>query len=227
MFCGECGTKNDEGTKFCGNCGATIEQPAASNIPAANNSENIDADFSIGNFAHFSAPAGGHAKLKIGGMVLHGDIIFKGLAIALFAVLLILPFLVHGFYVRGYSSQVSRHLFQHMTGPVGTLLSLLVLLTPIALFCLFQFKNKIPVDAGLQFIVVIALSVFGFIMPLIVRARIFAPLRALHDNRFMTVIYWIRPTFGFILTLLLYVVVAVIAFGFMQAASKNKASLPK
>ena len=24
MYCGNCGTKNEEGSKFCSNCGATI-----------------------------------------------------------------------------------------------------------------------------------------------------------------------------------------------------------
>ena len=179
--------------------------------------------FSIGNIVHFFAPTGGPAKVEIGGRVLHEDIVFKGLAIALVAVLVFVPFLVHGFELSGYTNQVNRNFFQHIFGSASTFLSIFVLLIPIALFCLFQFKDKIQIDAHLRFIVVIALSVFGFAMPLIARARIFRPFRAMNNNVFVNVTYWIRPAPGFILTLLLYMVVAVVAFGFMQAVAKSRA----
>ncbi|MCL2856534.1 MAG: zinc ribbon domain-containing protein [Oscillospiraceae bacterium] len=223
MFCGDCGAKNEVGTKFCGDCGATIESPATPRMPGTATNEKLKADFSIGNIAHFSAPASGPAKLEIGGRILREDIIFKGLAAALVAVLVLLPFLVHGFTIRDYSNQVSRNFFQHIFGSTSTILSIFVLLTPIALFCLYHFKDKIRIDANLRFTAIIALSAFGFIMPFIVRAVIFRPLRATHDNPFVNVTYWISPAIGFTLTLLLYVVVAVIAFGFMQALSKNRA----
>ena len=228
MFCGDCGSKNEEGTKFCGNCGATIEPSVTANTPENDANEKFAADFSIGGVVGFSAPKGGPEKLQIGGgIILNADIVFKGLAIALVAVLVFLPFLVHGFTLRDYSNQVSRNFFQHIFGSVSTVLSIFVLLTPIALFCLFQFKDKIRIDANLRFIAVIALSVFGFIMPLIVRARIFRPLRAAHDSPWMNITYWINPAAGFILTLLLYIVVAAIAFGFMQAAGKDRADISK
>jgi len=79
----------------------------------------------------------------------------------------------------------------------------------------------------LQFIAVIGLAAFGFLMPFIVRAQIFRPLRALHDNRFVNVVYWVNPAIGFILTLLLYVVVAAVAVGFMLAVRKTMANRPQ
>jgi len=227
MLCDKCGTKNDEGTKFCGNCGATIEPPVASNATETADNEKLNADYSIGNVAFFSAPADGPAKLEVGGKILNADPVFKGLAIALLAVLVILPFLVHGFSVVGYSTQVSRNFFQHLFGSASSLFSLFVLLTPIALFCMFQFKNNIPIDSSMRFTAVLALSGLGFIMPFIVRAQIFRPLRVASFNPFAGVRYWVNPAIGFILTLLLYIVVAIIAFGFMQAVNKNKASLTK
>ena len=200
----------------------TIEPIITARISETNTNEKLVADFSIGNIIHFSAPAGGPAKLEAGGKILHADLVFKGLAAALIAVLVFLPFLVHGFTIAGYSNQVSRNFFQHIFGSVSTTLAIFVLLTPIALFCLFQFKDKIQIDAHMRFIAVIALSAFGFIMPFVVRARILNPLRALHYIPFVRVTYWVNPAIGFILTLLLYVVVAFIAFGFMQAVGKNR-----
>ncbi|MBR0047035.1 MAG: zinc ribbon domain-containing protein [Bacteroidaceae bacterium] len=34
-FCGQCGFENPEGAKFCGNCGATLTQPATDDTPVA------------------------------------------------------------------------------------------------------------------------------------------------------------------------------------------------
>ena len=231
MFCGDCGAKNKEGTKFCGDCGATIEPSVTAKAPgtSTNTGEKFVADFSLGNIVNFSAPADGPAKLEVGGKVLTEDLVFKGLGAALVAVLLFLPFLVHGFELTasGYSNEVRRNFFQHIFGSTSTLLSIFVLLTPIALFCMFHFKDSIQIGANLRFKAILALSAFGFIMPLLVRAVIFSPLRAAQDNPWMRVTYWITPAIGFILTLLLYVVVAVIAFGFMQALSNNKNRLPQ
>ena len=227
MFCGDCGAKNNEGAKFCGECGVTIEPSVTANAPEAGIGEKFAADFSLGNIINFSAPADGSAKLEVGGRVLTEDIVFKGLGAALVAVLLFLPFLVHGFSISGYSNQVNRNFFQHIFGSTSTLLSIFVLLTPIALFCMFHFKDKIQIDTNLRFKAIFALSVFGFIMPIIVRAVIFSPLRAVNRMPFTTTTFWISPAIGFILTLLLYVVVAVVAFGFMQALSNNRNRLPQ
>jgi len=223
MFCGNCGTKSGEDTKFCGNCGVAVELPVASELPKTNTNEKQVANFSIGNIIHFFAPAGGSAKLEVGGRILSEDLVFKGLATALVAVLLFLPFLVHGFSISGYSNEVSRNFFQHIFGTASTFLSIFILLIPVALFCLFHFKDKIQIDANLRLIAVIALAVFGFIMPLIVRAQILRPLRAVQEFAFTNVIYWVNPAIGFILTLLLYLLVAAVAFGFVCAASKNRA----
>ena len=229
MFCGNCGAKNEEGTKFCGECGLTIEPSATvtTNTSKANTQEQFVAGFSLGNVISFSAPASGPAKLEIGGRVLSEDLVFKGLAGALVAVLLFLPFLVHGFSISEYTNQVSRNFFQHIFGSASTLLSIFVLLIPIALFCLYHFKDRIRLEAKLRFAAIVALSVFGFIMPFIVRAVIFSPFRAANNSPWMRVTYWVNPAIGFILTLLLYAVVAVVAFGFMQTVSKSRAHLPQ
>ena len=204
MFCTNCGEKYNEDASFCDNCGVTI-QPSTT----------------AGGMTAEPAAAGNAATLKIGGTVLSDDLIFKGLAISMVVVLIFLPFLVHGFEIAGYSNQVSRHFFRHIFGSVGTIFSIFVLLIPAALFCLFQFKDQIQMDDRSRYILTIVLSVVGFIMPLVVRARIFRPLRAASALPFMNVSYWINPAIGFVLTLLLHIAVVAFAVIFLLAIGKS------
>jgi hypothetical protein len=146
-FCSECGTSMPDNAAFCPNCGAVSGQP----IPSASGGSSSVSG--AGGRATAGGAAGKNAKI--------GTII-KVIALVL-CVLFFLPLVtvscagaVESF--SGLDSAIGKEYVS------GNFLAILMLLIPVALFVIFQFKKKRTFIQGKVFVLSTVLSVVGLVI---------------------------------------------------------------
>jgi len=240
MFCGECGVKNDEGVKFCGSCGS--ELVGATQIQEPPNQPSGGMDFEkikdsvkaikvddVKNM--FVVPNEDSAKISIAGIEVKADLVFKVLSGLLFVTLL-LPFFSVSVGMRGvgrgYRESFTVNGFRAISlGSYGSIFAIFLIIIPIAMFVLFQFKGEIAKQVaavkGKLFTIAAGVSAFGFLMTIITMLRISAS--AYSTIGLFTLVYETRArgSVGFVISLLLYAIATAVAVGFVLAERKKKA----
>jgi len=218
MFCGNCGKKNEDGSKFCFSCGLLVEGAA----PAESTSGVLD----LGGIIKFEAPSEDNAKLVVAGKAFEAGMIFKVMAVV-GLVLLFFPFL--GVRVMGISESSSGFAFAFQTDGFN-FFALFLFLIPVALFCLHlaPLKEHLKFTKGYAFIISAALSVFAVIVPFLVRMPLARDMRLANQATGLLGAFGLgnidmslRIQAGFILLMILYVLAAAVSVGFIMAA-KNK-----
>lgn len=201
MFCGNCGTKNEGGTKFCGSCGTQMEQAipvAESTVPATGTDGVLD----FGK-VKLDASNEGSAAISIGGATIKADLIFKIIASLLFVALL-LPF----YSIRAWGFSESVNGFTAISD--GAVLVVFLWLIPIAIFILFQLKTALTFVTGKLFVFSTILYILGFIMLFIVLARLNSLTFGMGG-----------ASAGFVLSTILYAIAVVASAGFLFASIKK------
>jgi|GEM_PF-2193533 len=209
MFCGKCGTKNDEGVKFCSTCGTPVKKTAANQT--VQTEPGGEREFCFQGVATFNATNEDRATVTIVGTLLDAAIVFKVLAAAIL-VSFFLPFYRMVINFGFFSTSISLSGFRVAFGgndSSGTIWGFVLFLIPVALFLLFQFKREIEASAaqtkGKLFHITAGLLAFGII-------GLFSSRISLGSS-----LISIRPGLGFILSIFLYVVAAAVVAGFLLA----------
>jgi len=208
MFCGKCGNKNEDGVRFCGVCGS----PAEASMTGEQTNPPRPTVLDVGGFAQFDATDENKATITIAGILLNATLVFKSLAVMLF-VALILPF--YSIVVTiGIRVSTSINGFRMAFGRGDASFSgVLLFLIPIIIFALFQFRKEIQgavaAVKGKLFMITAGLSIIGFILIFSARVSLNAPFIS------------IRPSAGFIISLLLYMVSAAISICLVLAEKRR------
>lgn len=212
MFCGKCGNKNEEGVRFCGVCGSpTATHSSGNEIKTVNKQE-----FDLGGFVKFDVTEEDNASVTVAGLLVNASLVFKGLAVLVF-IAFILPLYSIGVNFLGTRVADTVGGFSVAFGgrdSDGTFWGVVLFLVPILMFLLYQFWKEIVKSvaplAGKLFIITAGLSAIGII-------SLFAARNSLSVMPLVSV----RPSIGFVLSFILYLVTLVVSAGFILAARKK------
>ena len=208
MFCGKCGNKNEGDKKFCGACGAPVGQVAVAQKSAGG-------EVAIGPIK-INASDEDNAILSVSGKNISAKFIFK-----LSAVLLTIAFFMPMFSIQirmfGVTAGETMNGWTTAFGAdgAGTFIAIFLLLMPISIFVLFQFKSQLEAKfaffKGKQFTLASIGFVLGLILLFIVRSSVNSTFRG---N--------ISVSAGFVLSFLFYLIAGAIAVGcYLSASGKN------
>jgi len=215
MVCRKCNNKIEDDMRFCGLCGSPApELLKKDNVKAAPGGE-----LKIGNFVKFSAVSKNKPTIMVAGKLLNAIWVFKIIALLLLASFF-LPFYSVGLTVFGERVHLlTANGFRITIGwdyASGTFVGLLMFLTPIAVFALFQFRKELErataVIRGMLFMGAAVLSVVGLVLMLMARNR-------LSDPYYTLISVW--PSVGFFISFLLYLVVVFVSVCFVIAERKK------
>ena len=219
MVCRKCGNKIENGMRFCGLCGSPApELPKNEKVKAAH-----EGQLEIGGFAKLSTANKDKPTIMIAGMTLNAIWMFKGMALLLL-VSFFLPFYSIGnnFSIIAFGERVhllTANGFRITVGwdyASGTFAGLFMFLVPIAIFALFQFRKELEritaVVKGMLYMAAAVLSVLGLVLMFVARDRLSDPHYA-----FISV----RPSVGFFISFVLYLVVAAVSVCFVVAERKK------
>jgi len=223
MVCRKCGNKIEDDMRFCGLCGSPAPEP-----PKKEKIKTISGgELKIGSFAKFSAVDRDKPMLTIADKSLNAIWVFKGMALLLLASFFspfysiginnvslysIVPFgeRVHLLTANGFRITVGWDYAS------GTFAGLFMFLVPIAIFALFQFRKELEritaVVRGMLYMAAAVLSVLGLVLMFVARDRLSDPHYA-----FISV----RPSVGFFISFVLYLVVAAVSVCFVVAERKK------
>ncbi len=219
-FCTQCGTAlSEEGNAPCPACGAEQSvAPSATDVDGARRGT-----FPV-TFDAVSSEDG--VELGVGGVKLKMDWVVRIAAVVL-CVLFCLPMVT--FSALGIFER-SANGFQAafgVEGDNGSLLMLLLFLIPVALFLAFQFREMAPFLKGRLYLTATALCVAGIIGLIIFAIRVKSILLGVSGAEEMEFlgdigdIIKIKMTFGYYLSLLVYLVVAA-ASAFCMLMTKDR-----
>lgn len=216
MFCGKCGTKNEEGIKFCGGCGSaiasqhpTVEKEASAPVSAIG-------QVAVGPIT-ITAITKESGRIAIGSKVFTTAFFFKCMSLLL-AVLFFMPMFsvrirMFGFSAGGRLSGWNAAFGSE--GASGSFVAIFLLLIPVALFALFQFKaqldGKIEFVRGKRFSLAIWAFALGFAFLFITRSSLNSTFGG-----------HVGVAFGFVLSVILYLLLGFVAIcGYMAASGKH------
>ncbi|MCL2287049.1 MAG: zinc ribbon domain-containing protein [Firmicutes bacterium] len=211
MFCGKCGNKNEEGMRFCGVCGSpTATHSSGDTVKTVDKSE-----LDLGGFAKFDATNENTASVTVAGLLLDASLVFRGLAVLIF-IAFILPLYSVGITLLGTRIASSVGGFSLAFGgrdANGTFWGVVLFLIPIVMFLLFQFwkeiKKSVAPLAEKLFMIEACLCVLGLI-------ALFAARNSLDVS-----LVSVRPSVGFVLSLILYLIALAVSVCFVAAAKKK------
>ena len=212
MVCGKCGNKIEESMRFCSVCGSPTPAPLINDKAKAPGISELE----VGNFAKFSVADKDKATITFAGIQLDSSQVFRGMALLLL-VSFFLPFYSISVVIFGNRTHLlTANGFRMTIGwdyASGTFVGLFLFLIPIAIFVLFQFRKEINRVAdftkGMLFMAASGLSVLGLVLLFVAMERLSGPLIS------------IRPSIGFFMSVLFYLVVAAVSVSFIITARKK------
>jgi len=213
MFCGKCGNKNEDAMKFCGKCGAPMGDGTPSVSPGvmAPPPSARPGCIEVGPIK-LNAIDENNADVNAFGKLLKASFVFK-IASVLLAIFFFMPFFsfdIRMFGVRAGQSMSGWTTAFGMGGVGSTTIAVFLLLIPIALFVLFQFKAQL--EARFAFIKgrLFTLSSIGFVAGLLVLFLVRSRLNNLSVGN-------VSNSLGFWLSLLVYLVASAASIGYFLA----------
>ena len=210
MFCGQCGNKNEVGTKFCGKCGAVVETPGgASPIDVIPGGDKPLGTVEVGPIKIVATDKDTGA-ISIAGKTFSTNFFFKLMGLLL-AIAFFLPMFSIQVRIFGMSAGSSFNGWGAAFGEGSSIIAIFLLLLPVAVFVMFQFKKQLDINVsfikGRRFTLAIATFALGFILLLALRNSL--------GNNFGGNI---GVSAGFVISVILYLLSGVIALGCFLSA---------
>jgi len=229
MFCVKCGKEVANGTKFCVSCGTELVQEAAAAVaqktPIQQQGQGQSTEESIpvhsepvsqksgeivlGQVVKLNASDENNAVIDVAGVVLKVELIFKIVSTALFVALFLPFYRINLFFIR-----ISVNGWAAIGGPEGAggmFWSIFFILIPVAIFVLFQFRDKLEFVKGKLFIYSTSLYAAGVLFLIIFGARV--------NSVFFGAV---RLSAGYIISLILYIIAGAISAGCLMSERKSK-----
>jgi len=206
MFCGKCGNKNEEGMKFCGSCGAPVGETTAT--PKSMNAKEI-----VVGFVKLNASDEDNAIVTVADKVIKANFIFK-VASVLLVVAFFLPMFSIQVRMLGISAGQSINGWTAafgLEGAGGSFMAIFLLLIPIAIFVLFQFKTQLETKIAFVKGKLFTLSTVGFCLGFVVLLFVRSSANSIWRGN-------IGNSAGFWLTLLFYLIAGVVSVGCLLSA---------
>ena len=223
MFCGKCGNKNEPGTKFCGSCGApvggeaTVDAPVGTGYvaPLYSGAKRLD----VGPFA-FDVSDENNSTLTAFGLSCKASLLFV-VSSALLVTFFFIPFfsfsLRFSFFGMSFSESESINGWSTafgQGGAGGSFFAIFLLLIPLVLIAVFQFKKQlevyIKIITGNLFIISSGGIALCLLFMFIVRLGLGSVSMGM-----------LRASAGFWLSLIIHLIMGTVSAGFLVAQLKK------
>jgi len=226
MFCGKCGSQNDEAMKFCGTCGTPINGSQGNGNLGDDNFEEGAAGSRIVDIAGaiiVDATREDQASVTIGSKALDAGLVYKIIS-AIMAFAFLLPLFTIRLRTGSiFGINVSTRIGGYRAifgggGESGSFFGFLLILMPVLLVVLHQFKKpifeSIPALKGKLFMISAGISGASLLLLFILRSRFTNPAVV------------VRPNIGFFLSLLIYLLAIALSALFICAERGIKLPFP-